>query len=135
MMVNCKHAHAYPIAGSSTVPLKRTNIVVRNPIAFLSTIVETVYGDAQVSFEGNLSQLDLRNIAPLATKPTDLLPRNTLQPELDFVILPVEADTKDVLVQHILPRIGLRTRVVHVEFAKAGKIVMAAYDNFDPDCV
>jgi hypothetical protein len=111
------------------------HIPVRDPIPFLSAVIEALHGDAYVSLEGDLSRLDLSDIENIRTEPTDALPRQTLDPKLGFVIIPLEADTKDAIIQNILPRIGIRTRVVHVQITKRGKQVFAAYDNFDPDCV
>jgi hypothetical protein len=101
----------------------------------LKMVLEKFCGGAYVSFEGDLSQLNMRDLRDHSFTPTEVLKRNTLQPLLDFVIIPLDADTTEILLKRVLPRVGLRARVTHIQIEKEGKLLFGAYDNFDADCV
>jgi hypothetical protein len=92
-------------------------------------------GDAFISFEGDLSKFDFGQIRDVMSPPTEVLRCQTIWPKQEFVILPVEDDTKTIIQRTILPRIGLRRRVLHVQIAKTGQLEFAAYDCFHPDTV
>jgi len=111
------------------------NVHVRKPIELVRFALEHFQGDCLLSLEGDLSRLDVSLIPGASRKPTDLLPRNTILPKQDFVILPVTAATIDAIDRHVLPHVGLREHVEHIQIASKGKPVFGAYDNFDPGCV
>ncbi len=110
-------------------------LVVRHPMKLLAAILDEFRGDGRLSLEGDLSQCDLRGISVVANEPIGVLRRNTLYPQQDFVVLPLDADTPELIKRQILPRVGIRNRVIHLPIEKGGKLVFAAYDPFDPDCV
>ena len=104
---------------------------VKNSVELVKAIVELFCGNARLSFEGQLKEKDFSWVEGITTEPTNVLQRHTLEPELAFVILPVETKTKEVIKQKILPQVGLRQNVIHVLMEKEGRLVFAAYDNFD----
>ncbi len=109
--------------------------MVKRPIELLALLLERLCGNAQISLEGDLSYVNTRQIQPISLEPTNLLPRSSNQPIQDFIILPIEPDTKDILISSILPQAGLRTRIYHVQIQKDGERMFAAYDRFHEDCV
>jgi len=111
------------------------NLVVKRPIELVALLLERLCGNAQISLEGDLRCVDTRQIQPISLEPTNLLPRSTKQPIQDLIILPVEPDTKEILIGSILPQAGLRTRIYHVQIQKDGERMFAAYDRFHEDCV
>jgi len=111
------------------------NLVVKRPIELVALLLERLCGNAQISLEGDLRCVDTRQIQPISLEPTNVLPRSTTQPIQDLIILPVEPDTKAILIGSILPQAGLRTRIYHVQIQKDGERMFAAYDRFTEDCV
>ena len=69
------------------------------------------------------------------TVPTDVHPRSTLQPEQDFILVPLSRENVAALKQSIFPRIGLSERVVHILISRGGQLVFWSYDCFHRDCV
>lgn len=108
---------------------------VAQPIRLMERILVRFAGNARLSLEGDLSRGDAGGVPVLSRQPDALLPSHTLHPERDFWILPVEPDTVDAIAVKLLPRIGLRQRVWHVQMEKEGRRVFAAHDGFDRDGV
>lgn len=106
-------------------------IDVRKPIEFLTAMIEIFCGGSHISFEGDLSQSKFWTIEGVSTEPRGMMQRNTISSIYDFVILPLEQDTKKVIIR-TLPRIGLRSRVAHVLIERDSELKMAAYDWFYP---
>jgi hypothetical protein len=111
------------------------NLVVKRPIDLVALLLERLCGNAQLSLEGDLRYVDTRQIQSISLEPTNLLRRSTSQPIQDFIILPVEPSTKDILIGSILPQAGLRTRIYHLQIQKDRERMFAAYDRFEVDCV
>ena len=63
---------------------------VRDKRRFLAAALAELAGDAQVSFEGNLSGTSLSDVAGASSDETQVLKRNTLWPKQDFIVLPLE---------------------------------------------
>lgn len=103
---------------------------VKKKIDLLGILLDEFCGDAFISFEGDLSQADLRDISVVSQEPTSTLKRNTRSPQQDFLIIPITEHTKAIIKRHILPRIGLRYRVEHIQIEKNGVLVFGSYDNF-----
>jgi len=61
------------------------------------------------------------------------LKRNTLSPEQDFMIVPLEPFT----VEKIIPAIGgsVPKAILHIQIEKNGVLQFGAYDNFYPECI
>ncbi len=106
-------------------------IDVRKPIEFLTAMIEIFCGGSYISFEGDLSQANFWTIERASTEPRGMMQRNTTSPIYGFVILPLEQDTKKIIIR-TLPRIGLRSRVAHVLIERDGELKLAAYDWFYP---
>ena len=111
------------------------SVVTRKASLLLNLVLEHFCGGAHLSFEGDLSQCDTSVLRDCSFTPTDVLRRNTVQPLGDFVIIPLDPDTKDTLLKSVLPRVGLRSRINHIQIEKDGRRLFGAYDNFDIDCV
>lgn len=77
------------------------------------------------------------NSSGMGPRPTEecrsILRRNTTWPLQDFVILPLEDETRDQI-REVLHRVGLKRLVWHVQIEKAGEQVFGAYDMFDNGC-
>ncbi len=97
---------------------------VHRPITLLGTLLRHFAGNAQISLEGDLSQCDLQGIQGMAKYE----PKNCGSGE--GVILPVELSTLDDIIRQILPRAGVRNRIVYIGIEKDGKPVFNSYDGF-----
>ncbi len=108
---------------------------VTQPLQLVSAVLRAFAGTASLSLEGDLSQANLQGMGYDWGHPTAVLPRHTSWPIQDFVIIPLTRDAADLLIQRVLPQIGLRTRVLHLVMACNEQVVFAAYDQFAPECV
>ncbi|MEZ4661385.1 MAG: hypothetical protein R2911_27865 [Caldilineaceae bacterium] len=111
------------------------SVHVRKRVSFLKAMMDHFCGSALISFEGDLSAIDIQNIPNTSTQPTGDLRRNTFDPQRDFIVLPLEAHTIDIIRNDILHRIGLSRRVDHILIAQDGKLVVGIYDRFDEGSV
>ncbi len=120
---------------------------VKKRVRFLQTILDYYWGDAFVSFEGDLSTGDFSDFPGVSYRPRLIfklnkfrprlliLKRNTLSSEFDIAILPLEEHTVEIIKKDILNHIGVRYKVIHIQIAKHGELVAGIYDNFHPDTV
>jgi len=93
-------------------------------------------GKALASFEGDLSTLRLEDIPGYSTHETEALKRQTLEPELDFCVVPINTETVALLKvslskQCVLGRDGI---VIHTQIEVDGMPIFIACDNFHDDC-
>jgi hypothetical protein len=110
-------------------------LVVKHKLKLMEIMIDLFCCDTLISFEGELSQADLRGIPVISREPTSVLKRNTIWPKSDFIIIPITCETKDIIKKHLLPRMGIATRVNHIQIERQGVLVFSACDNFDEDCV
>src|ERR1700733_8998446 len=106
---------------------------VRDKRRFLAAALAELAGDAQVSFEGDLSSTSLSDLAGASSDETQVLKRNTLWPKQDFVVLPLEAE----MVRPIMAAVGgtVPRGLIHVQVQKEGRLQLGLYDNFAPKCM
>jgi hypothetical protein len=106
---------------------------VRDKARLLTGIMENLGGGAHISFEGSLRHLTLLTTPGSSQDETAALRRNTLWPQQDFVILPLEFP----IIKRILSASSgtLPRTILHVQIEKAGTLQFAAYDNFDPEFI
>ena len=104
---------------------------VRDKRRFLAAALAELAGDAQVSFEGDLSMTSLFNVPGASNDETQVLKRGTLSPKQDFIVLPLEAD----MVRPIMAAVGgtVPRTLTHVQVQKEGRLQLGLYDNFDPN--
>jgi hypothetical protein len=106
---------------------------VRDKRRFLAAALSELAGDAQVSFEGDLSMTSLSDVAGASNNETQVLKRGTLWPMQDFVVLPLEVE----MVRPIMAAVGgtVPRGLIHVQVQKEGRLQLGLYDNFDPNCM
>jgi hypothetical protein len=105
---------------------------VRDKPAFFVAAMRLLAGGARVSLEGNLSGLDLESVAGVTNEESPILPRQTLVPRQDFVVLPVEPETISAIATRT-PGARLVGDVEHIQMEKNGRLEVGLYDIFDPD--
>lgn len=93
-------------------------------------------GRASASFEGDLSGLKLHEIAGASSVETSVLRRQTLEPELDFVVLPINRETVRSLKDQLSGSgvLGYDGAVIHTQIAVEDDLVLVACDNFHDEC-
>ena len=92
---------------------------------------------ANISFEGQLSHTELPQIPGARFEETQVLRRGTLQPILDFIVLPLTSLSLPLIETAVISKIAFKgnTGIVHVQIETGGTMAFAAYDQFDRDCV
>jgi hypothetical protein len=96
---------------------------------FFQWAVSFFAGQARISFEGKFPDRDFLDMPGAGTLPTVTLRKNTAEPASSFIALPLERQTVGTIAKSVLPRIGLRRRVYHIQIEKGGQLALAAYDN------
>jgi hypothetical protein len=92
--------------------------------------------DGRISFEGKLTKTDLAKMEHAAFKEVGVLKRATLQPHLDFIVLPLTQRSVPAIERAVNSKIAFgKGGIIHVQIEKNGKMAFAAYDNFDHECV
>lgn len=92
--------------------------------------------DSKISFEGTLSQTELARMEGVAEEETGVLKRGTLQPKLDFLVLPLTRQRLGEIERAINSKVAFGYKgICHVQIESNGKIAFAAYDNFHQECV
>jgi hypothetical protein len=105
---------------------------VRDKPTFILAAMRLLAGGARISFEGNLVGLDLLSLPGVSGTETSVLPRQTLVPTQDFVVLPLEPENISHIAQ-ITPPSRLVQDIEHIQIEKGGRLELGLYDNFDPD--
>jgi len=93
--------------------------------------------DAILSLEGfSLPKLVL-SLPGVTWAETDVLRRNTIEPKLDFIVVPLDASRGTTIKEALAkPSVlaGETSGLVHLQVAKKGRLVFGAYDNVHPEC-
>lgn len=110
-------------------------IWVKKALRLLDAVTERYCPGGLVSLEGDLSRCDFSAIRSHRKEETDVLKRQTISPVQDFVVMPLERDTIEIVKRKVFRRVGIRRYVDHIQMEKAGRLVFAAYDQFVAGCV
>jgi hypothetical protein len=115
------------------VEAPRNAWLVKDKRGLLLAMVEHLGGNAHISFEGELKKLPMWKMAGISKEPTPILRRNTLWPEQDFVVMPLEP----LMSKTVILAIGgtLSGTILHVQIEKDGVLQFGAYDRFYPQCL
>ena len=113
-----------------------TLIDSRDHPALLWAVLDLVEEPAFVSLEGDLSAYKIAEISGASDQPTPALPRQTLDPKLDFHVLPI---TDEVIAElkSRLSRSGVfgdGGDLIHVQVSQGDRRIFLACDNFHPEC-
>jgi hypothetical protein len=93
-------------------------------------------GEAFASFEGDLSALKLQELPGADGQETSTLKRQTMQPELDFIVVPINQETVHELKKRLSMRgvLGRNGAVIHTQIAVGDELLFVACDNFHDEC-
>jgi len=111
------------------------HIAPRDKPGLLAAMMREFAGDACISFEGDLHRIDWTGISAIEEVETSLR-RQTSDPILDFVILPLTPETRPLIWEAVSKVDHLADDgIIHTQIEKDGRLAFGAYDNFHPDCV
>ena len=93
-------------------------------------------GNALASFEGDLGALQLSNISGASSQETSFLKRQTIEPELDFCVVPINETSIEILKARLSKRgvLGRDGVVIHTQIEVANELIFIACDNFHDQC-
>lgn len=120
-------------------PLGRYAILkARNPTLLVESAIDMLVGDeAVLSLEGFSLPEVVLSLEDVSWAETDVLRRNTIEPKLDFVVVPLDASRAQTIKEAIAKSSVLSDEtggLVHLQIAKDGRLVFGAYDNVHPEC-
>jgi hypothetical protein len=111
-------------------------IDVRDKPNVLWSFLGHFVGSAAVSFEGDLKNLALDTFPGATSMPTGALRRQSIDPILDFSVLPISEQSIRFL-KRSFDRSGIFDNsgaLIHTQIAQ-DQLVFGAYDNFHRECV
>lgn len=115
---------------------QRTWIDARDKPGLLIAMMRRFVGNSHISFEGSLENLGFGNILGATSIETAVLKRQTTEPELDFLIVPLNEDTVGRIWKELSEKDHLvHEGIIHVQIESNGKLVFGGYDNFHRECV
>lgn len=111
------------------------HIVARDKPGLLIAMMRELVGDAYISFEGDLHGIDWAGISGVEEGKASLQ-RQTSTPELDFMVLPLTAETQPLIWEAVSKVDHLADDgIIHTQIEREGLLAFAAYDNFHADCI
>ncbi len=117
--------------------MKKYFVQTEKPKELLSEIIAGL-DSGRISFEGWIKDKKLNLPAPDSESEDEILKRNTVSPNLDFLVYEIDSTGKSSI-EHILevlsPYFNDEHGVIHVQVEHKGVLHLGAYDNFDPECI
>lgn len=109
---------------------------VRDCAGTLWALYARYEGRAIASFEGDLCSLRLDELTGSSFHETPALRRQTIDPRLDFVTVPVNRDTIPELKRRFSASgvLGSDGAVIHTQLAVGNDLLLIAGDNFHDEC-
>ncbi|MBC3807752.1 hypothetical protein H8K52_10385 [Undibacterium seohonense] len=112
------------------------SIQVRDCAGILCALYRQYDGAAHASFEGDLSEWDLAQLTACTSEETNSLLRQTLDPVMDFLVVPINSENIKAL-KRIFARpdvLGTNGAIIHTQVEVEGELLFMACDNFHDDC-
>jgi len=96
-------------------------------------LARELVGNAHMSIMGRIKGLNLEDIPGAAKAETAVLRHQTLFsiPREDFIVLPVEPETVEIILARIPAECWNEFRITHVQIEKDGKLEFSGCDYFD----
>jgi len=110
-------------------------LVARDKPGLLTHMMRLLVGDAQISFEGDLSRCSFPASVAQIPEASSPLPRATASPELDYAILELEQHTIRPILDTVLPDNRFMEDIIHIQIAQHGELQFGSYDNFHRECI
>ena len=107
----------------------------RDKPGLLRAVMEEYAADSKISFEGDLKGLSFCTWLDAKHEETSSLKRQTKEPELDFVVLPLNPSTYPRIWNELIEKDHLVNEgIIHVQIEMNGKLLFGGYDNFHREC-
>lgn len=107
----------------------------RDKPGLLLAMMREFANHSYISFEGSLANLEFYNWPIASYVETPVLERQTVSPELDFVVVPLTDQTLSDIWKELSKKGHLaREGIIHVQIESNGKLVFGGYDNFHREC-
>ena len=103
---------------------------VKDEAGLLIAVMKNLMGNAHISFEGNLSDYNFNQIPGASKKELGQIKRCTLFPKEDFIVLPLETETIDIISAKVSKNDRAREYIIHCQIEKNGRLEFGTYDNF-----
>lgn len=112
------------------------SLQVRDCPAILWAFYREYDGSALASFEGDLSVLNFNELSGCSFDETNSLKRQTLEPLMDFVVVPINVQNVNTLKKFFAKKevLGTNGSIIHTQIEANGESLFIACDNFDNDC-
>jgi hypothetical protein len=110
-------------------------LVARDKPGLLIAMMKALAGDAHISFEGSLSRFAFPPALLPSTQETQALRRQTLVPELDFVVLALPPESVRPILDIVLPQNRYLDDIIHIQIEKGGELLFGSYDQFHHECI
>lgn len=109
---------------------------VRDCQGTLWALYKQYAGVALASFEGDLSTLELGSLPGSTGLETGALKRQTTDPQLDFVVVPLTEENVAALKARLSRHgiLGMNGAIIHTQIEVAGEALFIACDNFHDEC-
>ena len=109
--------------------MKVFRLNVKKSIPLFTAVIDKLCGNYNMSLEGDLKAVSFLGITNLVEKR-----KTSTHDQYDHVIFPLTVENVIVL-KSLVPRIGIRRRVVHIRIQQEDNTVFASYDWFDKGSV
>jgi len=92
--------------------------------------------DSYISFEGYELVDNFNHFDNIVCEATDILPRQTSWPKLNFYIIPLTTEASKKILELIKEKELLHHQegIIHIQISKNGERVFIGCDNLDPEC-
>jgi hypothetical protein len=110
-------------------------LVARDKPSLLTRMMQLLAGDAEISFEGKLSDCKFPDSIPVIPENLSVLRRQTVSPVQDFIVLKLEHDTVRPILDAILPGNRFMEDIIHIQIAQHGSKQFGSYDQFHHECI
>ena len=109
---------------------------VRDSPGILWAFFQEYIDSSIASFEGDFSELDLDELIGCSKDETNSLRRQTLEPQMDFIVVPINYQNVKVLKKIFAKQnvLGTNGSIIHIQIESRGEPLLIACDNFHDDC-
>jgi hypothetical protein len=110
-------------------------LVARDKPALLANMMRLLAGDAQISFEGDLSRCSFPDSVPRLPEESAVTLRQTVWPVQDFAVFQLEHETIQPILDTVLPDNRFTEDIIHIQIAQHGALQFSSAERFDQYCI
>lgn len=110
-------------------------ITPRDKLRLLDELLKLLVGEAQISFEGNLSRCNLRGLEEHRISPFGELHRINKEPGSNFVAFALNNESIEAIARKLLNEECALHAIEHIQIQKHGELQVLIGDYFDEECI